>query len=94
MATIISEQIKDKLLSKHCVSAQDVEQCFANKIGLYLIDKREDHKSDPPTLWFIAETDDGRLLKIVFIPKDGNNYIRSAFKPNETEIRIYNKFGR
>ena len=31
------------------------------------MDTREQHRSDPPTLWFVAPTSQGRLLKIVFI---------------------------
>lgn len=94
MALKISDQIKEKLASKHAVTEEEVAQCFANKIGLYLIDPREDHQTDPPTLWFIAETDNGRKLKVVFVHRDGNNYLRTAFNPNQDELRIYNKYGR
>jgi hypothetical protein len=93
-ALIISPQTLDKLQAKHNVSRKDVEQCFANRCGEFLLDTREDHKSDPPTLWFVAPTNAGRLLKIAFIPKDGNVHLRSAFEPNAEEIRIYDKYGK
>lgn len=72
MPIIISQKIRDKLKSKHSVSEEDVAQCFANRTGTYLLDPREEHASDPPTQWFISETDFGRKLKVVFILKSGN----------------------
>ena len=94
MALIISQKILDKLASKHNVKQEEVAQCFANRNGEFLSDTRENHASDPPTLWFISETDYGRKLKVVFIKKDKDIYLRSAFAPNEKEIRIYNKHGK
>ncbi len=93
MAIKISEKITTKLLGKHNVTAEEVEQCFANIEGKFLPDIREDHKSNPQTLWFIACTNMGRKLKVVFIPENGDIYIRSAFAPNDKEIAIYEKDG-
>lgn len=56
-----------------------------------LIDDREDHRRNPPTLWFIAETNKGRLLKIVFQNRDANCHIITAYEPNQDEIRIYER---
>ena len=93
MALVISQKISEKLATKHNVSPDEVAQCFANREGQFLLDPREEHRSDPPTLWFIAETNFGRKLKVVFIHKEGNNYLRSAFPPDENELRIYRKYG-
>lgn len=93
MALILSQKIREKLASKHGVTQEEVAQCFANRSGKLLEDTREEHASDPPTRWFISETDYGKKLKIVFIQRDGNIYIRTAFPPNEEELRIYSKFG-
>ena len=57
----------------------------------YLIDTREDHATDPPTLWFVGETHRGRKLKIIFVLRDGNIYIKSAYEANEAAKRIYTK---
>lgn len=35
----------------------------------------------------------GRKLKIVFIPKDEDIVIRTAYDPNVVEMQIYSKFG-
>jgi uncharacterized DUF497 family protein len=87
---VISPAIKEKLLQKHSLSRTDVEQCFINRTRSYLLDKRLDHLTDPPTEWFISENDRGVLIKVVFIFHDGMIYLKSAFPPNSTEIRIYN----
>ena len=68
-------------------------QCFANKTGRLLDDDREDHRTDPPTHWFISETDAGRELKIIFVRETDAIFLKSAFEPNEEERRIYNKYG-
>lgn len=94
LSVIVSQTILEKLHSKHKVDKYEVEQCFKNLIGTFLQDTREDHQTDPPTLWFIAPTNTNRLLKVVFIFKDGNVHIKSAFEPNKNEISIYDQHGR
>lgn len=91
---IISTRIDEKLDGKHAVAADEVDQCFDNRCGVNLIDDREENRTDPPTLWFIAETNRGRPLKIVFVYRDGNIYLKSAYEPNEDEIRIYESEGK
>lgn len=92
MTLIISEAMRAKLASKHVVLENEVAECFANRVGDYLVDDREEHKTDPATLWFVAETDRGRKLKICFIPRNKDLFIRTAYDANEDEIRIYNKY--
>lgn len=87
---VISPAIEGKLTLKHQITRQDVEQCFINRTRSYLIDNRLDHKTEPPTEWFIAENNRGTLIKVVFIFDDGLIYLKSAFPPNSIEIRIYN----
>lgn len=90
----ISDRVRHKLTSRHGVSEVEIQACFANRQGNYLKDVREEHESDPPTLWFIAETDHGRKLKIVFMQEhDGSITIKTAYEANEEEVRIYGKFG-
>lgn len=64
---IATDKIKDKLWNKHSVTMTEVEECFYNRLGVTLIDEREKNQTIPPTQWFIADTDTGRPLKIVFI---------------------------
>ena len=52
-------------------------------------DLREDHLSDPPTLWFVAENDRGAKIKVVFIQKGIDIYIRTAYVANPVELEIY-----
>lgn len=91
MAIVISLAVRQKLASKHGVSYEEVEQCFCG-MGATLIDSREQHVTNPPTRWFVGETDYGRKLKVVFI-LDGSNFIvKTVYPANDDEIRIYEKF--
>ena len=93
MAIVISPQICAKLAGKHHVTPEEIDQCFANRNGKIILDTREEHASDSPTLWFIAETHYGRKLKIVFVYENGNNYIRTAYPPSDATIQNYLKYG-
>lgn len=90
----ISGATRAKLKGKHAVTEREVEQCFENIDGPLLIDNREDHKSDPPTLWFISRTNKNRLLKIAYIQKGEIVHLRTCYEPNDAEIQIYLKFVR
>ena len=87
---IISPKIGEKLKVKHHVRRVEIEECFLNRTGSVLKDIREEHFSDPPTLWFIAETHQGRLLKVVFVKIEKSYYLKTAFEPNTAEKVIYN----
>ena len=94
MALVISQQVRNKLANKTPpVSKDEILQCFTNRTGSFLLDTRADHLTNPITRWFIAETDFGRKLKVVFIPTPDDIIIKSAFCPNAEELRIYDKFG-
>ncbi|UVM27255.1 hypothetical protein [Pseudomonas sp. B21-021] len=95
-----SEKVIQKLKEKHSVAISEVSECFKNRLPehIFLYDTREMHKTDPATLWFIAETNKGRALKVCFVPPHAGNQhtveIKSAFDPNEKEINIYEKHGK
>ena len=90
---LISAKVLEKLKSRHNVVRSEVEQCFTNLSGKLLTDDRELRKTKPPTLWFIAKTNRGRLLKIVYIQKGVDVILKSAFDPNATELGIYARHG-
>jgi len=83
-----------KLQDKHAVTKDEIIQCFANRTtDRFLEDKRENHKTIPPTLWFVAETNHGRKLKVVFVQRpDGCIDIKTAYIANPVELRIYAKY--
>jgi len=91
MAIKISPSVREKLTNKHRVNEDEIAQCFANRSCSYLIDMRADHQTNPITRWFISETDVGRKLKIAFIPRQDDVFIRTAYPPSEEEIAIYKK---
>ena len=89
----VTAKIVKKLSQKHHVTLCEVWECFLNRKKGLLEDTRLSHKTEPPTLWFIAETDNCRLLKIVFIELDNGNYqLKTAYPPNTVEIKIYEKY--
>ena len=92
----ISNHTKFKLQTKHNLADPKcaIREAFCNMDGDFLIDTREEHASDPPTEWFISETNYGVKLKVCFIEKDGVFHIRTAYTPNAEEIRIYEKYGK
>lgn len=95
MPIVIAPSILIKLQNKTPpVSQKEVEQCFANKSGRLLKDTREKHRTNPPTLWFIAMTNQNRMLKIVFMQIGLNVNLKSAYDPNADELEIYNKHGK
>ncbi|HEX4843141.1 MAG TPA: ADP-ribosyl-(dinitrogen reductase) hydrolase [Limnobacter sp.] len=88
----VSQRVLEKLATKHQVQLKHVEQCFMNREFSFLEDTREGRGTNPPTLWFIAETDQLRELKVVFVGHpDGTIELKSAFPPNDTEKSIYRK---
>ncbi len=89
MALLISVAVEKKLSDKHRVTRREVEQCFENREGGFLKDTRERHRTDPPTLWFIALTNKNRELKIVFMQNGNDIHLKSAFEPNDQECKIY-----
>ena len=91
---VITPSIKHKLEVRHGVTELEVRQCFLNLCGTYLVDDREDHRTDPPTLWFVAETDRGRKLKIIFVPVDGNIMLKSAYDASPEVQGIYDRHGK
>jgi hypothetical protein len=95
MRITIAPQIVTKLRGKHGVRPYEIHECFLNRVGKFLEDTRERHRTRPPTQWFIAETDVGRSLKVVFIEdvQNGQIHIKTAYEPDEAEERIYEKYG-
>ena len=91
MELIISSATTQKLKYKHKVIEAEILECFRNRRKETITDDREQHRSVPPTEWFIAETDAGRSLKIVFIPLIENEVVilRTAYPPNKLEERLY-----
>ena len=86
-----SPAIKEKLKNKHGVEWNEVIEAFGNrnKSAGYLEELRPIHQSNPRSLWFIAETDRGRCLKIVFIDFGNDQIIRTAFEATGHQIIQY-----
>ncbi len=91
---VFSEKISSKLSDEsHDVSEQEVIEAFFNNDGGSLIDDREEHKTNPPTYWFVSETNKGRILKVCYV-FDGDHtvYVKTAYEAKPNIIRIYRKY--
>ena len=85
----ISRRVAAKLKDKHGVSTAEVVECFANRHGKFFTDTRQVHQTDPPTYWFVAETDRRRVLKIVFVRYPKFFAIKSAFDRKDGSAQLY-----
>lgn len=86
----MSQDVGQKLLERHGVQMKEVHECFANGEGIYFIDTREKNQTDPPTKWFVAPTNHGRILKVCFILKDGDIEIKTAYEPDDDKpLNLY-----
>ncbi|MFM7025046.1 MAG: ADP-ribosyl-(dinitrogen reductase) hydrolase [Limnohabitans sp.] len=90
---VVSEAVKTKLQKRHQVTLREVEHCFMNMEGRLLYDNRALTKTNPPTLWFIALTNQNRKHKIVYIQKGSQVILKTAYEPNAVELDIYERFG-
>ncbi|MDI9239865.1 DUF4258 domain-containing protein [Lysobacter sp. LF1] len=95
MPLIITEDVRKKIADdKHGnLTPEEVEQCFLNHDGRLCTDDREEHRTDPPTQWFVAETNHRRRLKIVFVRKGSNIHLKTAYPATDTINRLYCKYG-
>ena len=102
MPIYISEKVKAKLAEKHGVTPEEVTQCFENLEGGFIEDTSLEHVSEPPTYWFVSETNKRRRLKVCFIHREfvddsgktiKRTSIRSAFDANEKAIATYERLG-
>jgi hypothetical protein len=92
MQLVATDAVTAKISREHGVSIVEVEEALFNHGGgPVLVDDREVNRTRPATVWFIAETFDGRLLKVVVIPlrAEGVLVLRTAYEPDEAEIAIY-----
>lgn len=90
---VISDAVLRKLKDVHGVLRTEVEQCFMNRQGRLLVDNRVLTRTNPPTLWFVACTNKGRALKVVYIQRGETIDLKTAYDPNEEESRIYKRYG-
>lgn len=89
MPVTLSKEVEEKLAEKHNVSPVEVYECFANREGPYLLEDREEHQTDPPSYWFVAETDKCRKLKVIFVRYPDHFAIKSAFEPEDGSEATY-----
>lgn len=93
----LSPAIRAKLAQPdHNVTEQEILQCFASRERTFATDARPEHQTPIPTQWFVAETDSGRKLKVVFIydREAGIVDIKTAYSATAEVERIYFKYSQ
>ena len=55
MEFVISPKVAGKLAERE-ITARECEECFENRDGRFIVDARENNRTDPSTLWFLAIT--------------------------------------
>lgn len=92
MAIRVTPYVREKLERKHSVTVEEVKECFLNWSGVAFIDDSEEHFHDfPPSQWFVAETEKGRKLLVVFREENSDEWIVTAFDAGPTKIRNYER---
>lgn len=91
MALVVYLGIAKKLREKHQVEVAEVEQAFLNRTGRLAKEVRAKNQGEHPRFWFIAETDAGRRLKVVYAldPEEAGPLVITAYEPDETEENLY-----
>lgn len=93
----LSPAVRAKLARPdHSVTELEIIQSFANRERTFATDSRPEHQTPIPTQWFVAETDTGRKLKVVFIydRSAGIVDIKSAYSATVEVERIYLKYSQ
>jgi hypothetical protein len=87
----ISPVTLEKLWNDHKVSQMEVEEAIFNSARPYLVERRPRHRTTPPSIWFLAPTAEGRLLKVIFRPYFEFEliHVKSAYEPEDYEIAFY-----
>ena len=88
---LISRAVENKLKERHDVTTDEVYECFMNIEGPAFKDTRAEHDTDPPTMWFVASTDRGRRLKVVYIEREESFSIKTAYEPKDGSDELYKR---
>lgn len=93
MEIFISDVVFRKLKERHAVSEDEIFQCFQRLKTKFAYDTRDRNRTTFPTLWFIAETNTGRRLKVVFVRYGKDKAaIKTAYEPNDFEEKLYRSY--
>jgi hypothetical protein len=79
--------LRKKVKENYGISFKEIKECFLNREKGFLIDERG--KYDYPSLGFVAKTDRGWKLKIIFVYNNGVYEVKAAYPAKEIEEKIY-----
>lgn len=78
------------------VTEKEVNECFSNHCGRYCYEQHPEHvdRQGRPSPWFVAETNQRRLLKIMFVREADNIELKSAYPATSRVADIFRKFAK
>lgn len=95
MAIIIAPAIAAKIGNPDHggITENEVHECFENHDGRLCWDNRPQHldRQGRPSPWFVAETNQRRLLKIMFVREDEDVHLKSAYPATATVHDLYER---
>ena len=96
MPIVISDNILAKIGGEDHggLTRKDVEECFENHPGKICFDNRPEHadRNGKPPLWFVAENNHQRKLKIMYVREGKTITVLSAYPATEKVQRIFEKY--
>ena len=57
----------------------------------FIEDDREEHRTDPRTLWFVSQNNYGVKIKVMFVIRGSEIYIKSAYRATDTVSAMYDR---
>jgi hypothetical protein len=91
---LYQDKVKAKIKELHEVEIEEVREAFLSHIACnerFIEETRKEHLKVHKKLWFIAETDQGRLLKVVLAEEGDSLELVTAYDPDEEDINYYEK---
>ena len=98
MAILISDDVLTKIAADDhgCVSRKDVEEAFATNSAGYCYEQHQEHflGDGRPSLWFVACTNRGVRLKIMFVLDNEDVHLKSAYPATDRVTAIFERYAR
>ncbi len=77
------------------VTREEVSECFENWDGRLCYEQRREHMDSQgnPTPWFVAKSNEGRELKIMYFIRSGKIHLKSAYPATSVVKGIFDRYG-
>lgn len=98
MSILISDGVLTKIGAEDhgSLSRRDVEEAFANNSAGYCYEQHKEHftPNGEPSLWFVAYTNHGVRLKVMFVREREDVHVKSAYPATDRVTAIFEKHAK